>query len=311
MEKSKIEEYIENGLELELLDKLNSYVISGFDNTCENLIKTLIILQEKAKIDWRQPNQALVNIITKILPDVLKTQDDLQKFLQIIRDSAEPFEKISYLNRQFIIGIQDKDPKLSNTGVSEKLLESFRSELKDLNLYFLKKAISIKLSYETISTLFYNCVEKLEDERRIILIDEAIEIYRSYLSADPKEYLISFIRPYYTGPNKLVIDYYLHVAEPFHKQIFSVEKVSFNDFINSSKERASDELINDIRNFYNKVLDINAKDPDGRVILYSKEMESPTFVSFNGPRDTGRDLKLNSNEHIGARKECLPPLYQS
>jgi hypothetical protein len=305
MENKQIEEYIEKGLELELLDKLNSYVIETFDARCENLIKILVILQEKAKIDWMQSNQALVNVIVKVLPNILESERDLARFIQLVKKNAvAPYQNISYLNRQFIIGIEDHDDKIINSGVSIKQLKSFQIELKKLNVHFLEEQIRTGNDYLTIIGLLYNCVEKLGEERKVILIKEALNSFRAYISSRSKDYLIHFIRPYYTGPNKSHFEYYYHVPEPFYEQIFPHEDFSFKDFIDkASQQDIENNLIKDINEIHQRLQKIEKSEDDRKLAFFSEEMESIGFKNLD------RFLKLQSTEHIWARKECLPPSY--
>ncbi|RZJ54097.1 MAG: hypothetical protein EOO44_06285 [Flavobacterium sp.] len=305
MENKQIEEYIERGLELELLDKLNSYVIDSFDSRCENLIKILIILQEKGKIDWMQHNQALVNVIIKVMPGILASDGDLARFTQLIKThAASPYQNISYLNRQFIIGIEDKDDKIMNSGVSLEKLKSFQSEIKKLNVHFIKEEIKRGNDFLSIIGLLYNCVERLGEERKVFLIKEALVAFQEYISLNPKNYLSHFIRPYFTGPNKSHFDYYYHVPEPFYEQIFPNEDFPFSDFIDKANENNIEKnLIQDINEVYKRIQEIKSEN-DRRLVLFSCEMEQLGFQNLE------RFLKLQSSDHLWVRKECLPPYYK-
>lgn len=306
MENKQIEEYIERGLELELLDKLNSYVIDSFDTRCENLIKILIVLQEKGKIDWMQHNQALVNVIIKVMPSIVASDGDLARFTQLIKKHAvSPYQNISYLNRQFIIGIEDNDDKITNSGVSLEELKSFQSEMKKLNVHFLKEEIRAGDDFLSIIGLLYNCVEKLGEERKVFLIGEALVAFQEYISSNPKNYLIHFIRPYFTGPNKSHFDYYYHVPEPFYEQIFPNGDFPFGDFIDKANEQNIEKnLIQDINQVYKRIQEIEKSENDRRLVLFSEEMNTLGFQNLE------RFLKLQSSEHVWVRKECLPPNYK-
>jgi hypothetical protein len=294
MDSKKIEKYIEDGLELELLDKLNSYVITGFDKRTKNLIKILIIMQEEAKIDWMKPNQALINLIVKILPELISndsSNNNLNELINLLKESGvKPYERISFLIRQFIIGIQDKDAKLRNANVPFEQLEEFREELIKVNVDFLRIAIRDKLSFSNIITIFYNCVSKLAEERKTILDDGAINIFKSYIQSTPDDYLKAFIRPYYTsGFNNNYPDYYIHVAEPFYSQIFKGDE-SFTEFLEESKNKISDiELIEDIKNFHQRLLTRPEIEGNRSLILKSE-------LTPNG-------LGLKSKNHINVRPE--------
>lgn len=292
MERKKIEEYIDKGLEEDLLDKLNSYVIDSFDYRTKNLIEVLIILQEKSKVDWMKSNQALIKVILKILPELFVKEDYLNEFLLILKESAvKPYKNISFLIRQIIISIEDKDETLLRIASSLGQLKMFQEKLLQINIHFLSKAVTDEFRFNDIITIFYNCVNRLEAERKTIIDDKAIKIFRDYLTANPEEYLKTFIRPLYSGGiNKNHAEYYLHVAEPFYPQIFKSDNALFLKFLETSKSKVSDkELIIDLKEFTSRLL--NRPEVDGSKTLMLKSEFFP-----NG-------LELKSRNHVVVRPE--------
>lgn len=307
MDRAIIEGYIEKGLELELLDKLNSYVITGFDDRFLNVVKILVILQERARIDWYQPNQALVKVVLKALPDMLgpENANNLNSFIHTLEETALlPYINISYLIRQLIIGIEDQDSKIADTGVSQEILMTFKERLQQLNVLFLEKVIGSESDFQSVIGVFYNCVDKLGAERKTFLIPTALELFRGYIKENSIDYLTHFIRPYYTGTNKFYIDHYFHVPEPFHQQIFS-PTFTFEDFlIVADKKNSNENLLRDIKDFYTTLLQRDPANGDRKVILFSEEMR---HLSHEIPTKT---LKISSIDHILVRQECKPPLFK-
>jgi hypothetical protein len=306
MDSKIIQEYIDKGQELELLDKMNSYVITEVDNRFLNMVQILVILQEKAKIDWTQANRALVSLITKMLSKVFSDQGSvkLDALLDAIEKSAPaPYLNTTYLGRQFIIGIQDKDDIFSDTEISQENLEILKERLKMLNSRLLRKAIEEGEEYSVLINVLYNCVDRLGEERKTFLIPEALTLFETYVRDHPGDYLKSFIRPYYSGTNKTFIDYYFHVPEPFHPQIFGND---FAGFLNTLPMEGIDQsLIDDIRSFYTDFQNASSLGRDRMVILYSAEMDR------GGMDKPEKMMKLESSEHKWVRQECLPPLYRS
>jgi len=307
VDRKQIEDYIDQGLEIELLDKLRSFAVSELDDRAEGLIEFLIILQERSRIDWMQANQALLKLIVKLLPSILQDEDALKKFATLIKEKGiEPFTRLSFLIRQFTIGIQDNDPILKD--LSKDKLTLFKQELAPLSLFFLKEGIRKKLDYSVIINLFYNNVSRLEEGRKVIVEDKAIDAFREYILDEPIAYLQNYIRTYITGPNKLNMEYYYHVGEPFHKQIFASDHFSFDEFIKKelSKKRISTDLMDDIQQFI-KLANVNK---DGIVVLYSEEIETKKFQDFNGEIKASKFHRLQSSEHKHTRLACLPPNYK-
>jgi len=306
MDKETVIRYIEQGLETELLDKLDSFAVSGLDKRFWNLLGILVIVQEKAQIDWYQPNQALVKLVVNKLPELLEEgQGNLeQMFRSLEQNAVAPYVHLSYFCRQFIIGIGDKDPKIINNDLTPESYLVFITQLQKLNLSLLRRSIADKQSeHNDITTIFYNNVERLVEHRRTIISDDALALYRSYIGQNPGVYLENYIRPYWTGTSVGNIDHYYHVPEPFQSQIFT-EKMPWSDFLELAEARSvSIELIDDLRGFQQAYNDKPAGSDDRTVILYSKEMSN---LNYGMPRSM---IKLQSPGHKVVRTECLPPDY--
>ena len=306
MDRKVITDYIEKGLETELLDKLNSYTFSGLDNRFWNMLGILVELQEKAKIDWYQPNQALVRHIINVLPELFK--DDgagLALLFETLSKNAVPhYTNLSYLGRQFIIGIGDKDEKMINCGLKEEQFQKLIEKFWSLNLQLLKKSISNpEPDHDHITSIFYNNVDHLAEHRRTIIRTEALEEYRKYIITNPMAYMSRYIRPYWTGTTVDYIDNYYHVPEPFQTQIFSKEH-SWLDFIGSAKlAKVEAALVDDLLEFQQNYTTQPIDGEDRRVILYSEEMRN---LRYGMPKNM---IKLQAESHTGVRKECLPPEY--
>lgn len=304
MDNKIIQEYIDNGQELELLDKLNSYVITEVDRRFFNVVKILVFLQEKAKIDWTQANRALVDLITKMLGKVFdgKGTSNLDNLMTTIEEgAAAPYQNISYLGRQMIIGIEDKDSKFSDGGISQENLDVFQEAFQSLNIKLLRKAIEEKHDYSVLVILFYNCVDHLGEERRTFLLTEALDIFKNHVHSYPNNYLKTFIRPYYSGTTKNSLEHYFHVPEPFHQQIFGDKFENFLDSVGI--EEVEPNLVNDIRAFYLAFKNVPDSSRDRIVILYSAEMQK------QGLEKPLRMLQIKSTLHEWVRAECKPPSY--
>lgn len=304
MDSKIIQEYIDNGQELELLDKLNSYVITEVDNRFFNVVKILVFLQEKAKIDWTQANRALVDLVTKMLGKIFAGEGsaNLDKLMDTVDEGAPaPYQNTSYFGRQIIIGIEDKDSKFSDGGISQENLDVLQERFQALNITLLRKAIEEKQEYSVLVTLFYNCVERLGEERRTFLLSEALSMFKFYIQRSPSRYLETFIRPYYSGTTKRSYEHYYHVPEPFHQQIFGD---GFGYFLETlSMESADTNLVDDLRSFNTAFRNVPGSPTDRIVVLYSAEIEREAL------QKPLRMIKLKSSKHEWVRTECKPPSY--
>ncbi|WP_197082447.1 hypothetical protein [Pedobacter sp. BMA] len=306
MDKETVIRYIENGLETELLDKLDSFAVSALDKRFWNLVGILVILQEKAKIDWYQPNQALVKLVVNALPELL--EDDQEKLTTLFdtlrKNAVTPYVHLSYFCRQFIIGIGDKDPQIVNSDLTAESYQIFITKLQSLNLSLLKSSIADADSeHNDITGIFYHNVDRLVEHRRTIITDGALEVYREYISQNPYAYLENYIRPYWTGTSVGYVDHYYHVPEPFQAQIFN-DKFPWEDFTELARIKdVSVDLIEDLIAFQKAYNDRPVDTNERTVILFSNEMSN---LSYGMPRSM---VKLQSTEHKAVRKECLPPEY--
>ena len=213
----------------------------------------------------------------------------------IIKENAIPdYVYASQIIRQLIIAIIDREIdviKYKEGLITEENIQSFKRALISINVAFLEKAISNRLTHDDITWLFYSSVINLESERKIILAPEAINLFRQYLMSNPEEYIKGFIRPLYSGSiNNSFPEYFLHVAEPFNGQIFDENDFPITDFLKKARESGIDEnLVSDVESFYSKV--IAKKSIDGNKSL---------LLRNNG---THSGLVLKSNEHRNIRTE--------
>ncbi len=297
MDKEKILKFISDGLAPELLAKLNTYRFGDFDSKFQNLIRIMLLLIEKAENNRGTFYHSIKSRVLKGLPHILKSEETVNKFVDILKtDSVPNYVNISTLVREFIISIEDKDIAFNEheTNFDEY---QFQKKLKEVNNSFLTKSIEEKLDYEIILSNFYNCVDTLGKERKIFIQDDAIEQFRNYILENPTEYLRYFIRPYYSGPNNTDYEYYLHVPEPFYKQIFKLDS-DFDSFLAHSQSVVGSNLITDIESFIEK-LDKVDDSREKTVLLFSRKINM----------DTDRTVKLQYDQHKWIRPECKPNNY--
>lgn len=290
MDDTKIITYIAEGKERELLDKLSLYSFETFDVRLKNFLKILLILLEKAN-DVIAPRQLIYKSILNILPILLSKKEELDEFTVLLKSlSLTPNVKTAYLVRELIIGVEDKkfdDAEYEEEKISNEQLENFKKEMIGVNISFLKNAIEQKFNHDNILCLFYNCVEKLEAERRIVINDEAIILFRDYLKSYPTEYIEGFIRPLFSGGiNDNFPEYYLHVAEPFNTQIFD-DEFSFENFLNLAKSKEVDNyLIDDVERFYEE-------------LNYKKVIDGNKSIQIKNPLNTyGLELKYKKHRNV-------------
>ncbi|RZK39060.1 MAG: hypothetical protein EOO90_20105 [Pedobacter sp.] len=286
---------IEDGNERGFLDKLRNYPIDDFNNQLKNLLKILLVLIEKSK-DHISPQQYFYKVIVKILPQIVSEKALEKEFVSIIKENSIPnYVYTSQIIRQLIIAIIDHEIDVSKYReglVTFEDIKSFKHELISINVSFLEIAIYNGFNHDDITWLFYNSVINLERERKIILAPEAIEVFRKYLLKDPEDYLKGFIRPLYSGGiNKNFPEYFLHVAEPFHAQIFDDNDFSITDFFKNAKGLGIDEnLVNDVESFYFKVIDKKSIDGNKSLLLSDNGSYEGLVLKSTGHRNIRPEL---------------------
>lgn len=307
MENDKVIQYIKNGDERALLDKLRAYSFTAFNKQIKNLLKILLVLIEEAN-DKIAPYQFFYKTVVNVLHEIIFEKEKLAEFVILLKtNSLPPYQQTSFLVREFIIGVEDKKFEGAeyekNKITSEQLLE-FKSEMIKVNISLLKKAIEEKIPHDQIMAIFYSCVERLEAERKIIINEKAIELLREYLKNNPEEYFKSFFRPYYSGPNKMDIDYYLHIGEPFFLQIFDGYQ-GFWSFLKKIDKTVSVSLVSDLKNYIERIE--QKKGNQDRVLLFESDYwYSGDVRGIYSEIPQMKYIRLTSSEHVGVRPECLP-----
>jgi hypothetical protein len=296
MDKKIIFNAIYEGNEKDLLDKLKAYQIDEYNNQLINLIKILLVLIEKGN-DHITSQQYFHKVILSVLPQIVSEESTIKGFVEVIRENAIPnYAYTSTIVRQLIIAVIDRDIdtlQYSEDAITEDKIQSFKSALININVGFLDIAILNKFIHDDIISIFYSCVATLEAERKTIIALNAIDLLRKYLLENPEDYLKGFIRPLYSGGiNKNFPEYFLHVAEPFHGQIFDENDFPITDFFKKARGGGVDEiLVSDVERFYFKVIDKKSIDGNKSLLL--------------GNQSSQGDLVLKSNEHKNVRPELI------
>lgn len=298
-----IRKYIDKQQELDLLSSLEQRGLDAYDEYYKALLEILIIMLDETSKNQLPIQQLLFKNIYAVLDKILCSPETIVKFTEIIKSNIERDNNnvTSFVSR-FILNIKDN---IENIGYKPNI-EYLEQSLRQININVLKKFIHDKKEHVSIIDAFYNCVEDLESNRRVILAPKAIEIFKAYIEDNPKGYLSHFIRPYYIMFNKKVVDYFLHVVEPFCLQIFPGENsfLQYLDKIRAGSAGNDIDLVDDIIEFSKKALS-NGSDESKPVVLFSPQLES----TLDGKRSSS--VKLKSSKHIGVRSDCKPPLYKS
>lgn len=297
MDRNKILKFINEGKEVELLEQLELLGLNEYNAKFKQLIGILVVLLNNSKHNYLPIQQFLFKTIYKVLESILSSQENIKEFVEILSsNSDEDYNNISDFVGRFILNIMDDVDRMQQL----KNIRLLDDALKQLNFKFLILLIQNQKRYESITNVFYNCIENLEEGRKIILQPNAISYFYEYVKSYPHGYLSHFIRPYYTGPTKFWAEYYLHVPEPFCEQIF---KNNFSSFLDEIQPKAgSTNLLDDIRMFYKK-----AHSGDG-----NKDKVVMLFSNDNEQSENKDDhLKLLSKEHTFVRDSCIPPNYKS
>jgi hypothetical protein len=294
MDKKIIYNAINEGNEKDLLDKLKAFQIDEYNNQLINMIKILLVLIEKGN-DHITAQQYFHKVILNVLPQIVSEETTRKAFVEMIRENAIPnYAYTSTIVRQLIIAIIDRDIdtlQYSEDAITDEKIQSFKNALISINVGFLEIAILNKFIHDDIISIFYSCVATLEAERKTIIALSAIVLLRKYLLENPEDYLKGFIRPLYSGGiNKNFPEYFLHVAEPFHGQIFDKNDFPITDLFKNAREFGVDEnLVSDVESFYFKVIDKKSIDGNKSLLLSNK--------------GTNDGLVLKSNEHRNIRPE--------
>lgn len=294
MDKKIIYNAINEGNEKDLLDKLKAYQIDNYNNRLINMIKILLVLIEKGN-DHITAQQYFHKVILNVLPQIVSQKTTEDEFVAMIKENAIPnYTYTSLIIRQLIIAIVDKGINAldySENAITEEKIQGFKNALISINVAFLKIAIDNKFAHDDITSLFYSSVTTLEAERKTIIAQNAIDLYLQYLLKNPEDYLKGFIRPLYSGGNnKNYPEYFLHVAEPFHGQIFKENDFPITDFFKNARAvRVDENLVSDVESFYSKVIAKNSVDGNKSLLLSNKGIND--------------GLVLKSNEHKNIRQE--------
>jgi hypothetical protein len=309
MEIDKIKEIIDKGEEAKFVNKLRSYSFNEYTLQSKNFLAILLTLVE-CGTDKILLQQFLYQSILKLLPNIYSSEEskkDFSKFL--ITNSVFPYVNVSSVLRDFIIGVYD-EKFLSKTDKDYNKLVEFKNELLNVNNHFLSLNIVEYLkensshSFNDIMSVFYSCVETLRAERRIKIDDKANKLLRDCLMQKPADYLQLFFRPYYFGPNKKHIEYYLHIGEPFFLQIFNNYE-TFLIFLEHSKKLTELPLVEDIIAYINKVRLLDGE-KDRYQIFYSDLLKSGEIFGLYSPIAEDKYIKLKSDKHSNVHPECLP-----
>ncbi|WP_286736650.1 MULTISPECIES: hypothetical protein [Sphingobacterium] len=295
MRKDILIKYRDNHQELDLLGALEQKGLIQYDNEYKKLIEILCGMLSITNDNNIPIQQFLFNSVYKVLDLILLSGESIKEFVSIISDSIpNDNSSVNAFIFRFILNIKD-----NSEGIAKKNnIDLLKKELEEVNIKALTNAIDERKDYDLIIEQFYNCVTDMEANRRIILHPDAIEKFHNYIAENPTNYLKYFIRPYYTGPNKHNIEFYLHVGEPFCSRIFPND--SFTEFLDTIGDKIADSsLLEDIKEFYNRAIS-KQNGEDETVILYS-----PKFT----PQYEIDRLPLTSSNHKHVRPICLPPDY--
>jgi len=300
MKKDILIKYRDKNQELDLLGALERKGLNQYNDEYKKLIEILLNMLSNTKKNSVPIQQYLFRSIYLVIDSILSSKESTEEFTEIIAESVdENNDNVTSFVFRFILNIKD-----SVEGVGDKDNIQFLMEnLKLINVKALHDAIDNNKEYSLILKLFYNCVNDMESDRRVILHPEAIKKFHNYIVMDnPLGYLQHFIRPYYTGPTKDHAEFYLHVGEPFCSQIFPDNKiVKFLDNLDHINDPNVDpKLVKDIREF-NRRANLNSKNEDKTVFLFSPE--------YN-PSYSVERLKLQYKDHEYVRSICLPPDYK-
>ncbi|WP_286727950.1 MULTISPECIES: hypothetical protein [Sphingobacterium] len=296
MRKDILIKYRDNHQELDLLGALEQKGLSQYDNEYKKLIEILCGMLSITNDNNIPIQQFLFNSIYRVLDSILLSEASIKEFVTIISDSiSKDNSNVNAFVFRFILNIKDN---LEEIGKKDNI-DLLQKELEQVNIKALTDAIDERKDYNLIIELFYNCVTDMEANRRVVLHPEAIEKFRNYIAKNPTNYLEYFIRPYYTGPNKYDIEFYLHVGEPFCSRIFPND--GFREFLGLIGDKIADSsLLEDIKEFY-KWASSKQDVEDKTVVLYSPKFTSQYEIN---------SLSLTSQSHKHVRSICLPPDYR-
>lgn len=297
MKKDILIKYRDKNQELDLLGALEQKGLNQYNDEYKKLIEILLNMLSNTKKNSVPIQQYLFRSIYLVLDSILSSKESTKEFTEIIAESVdEDNDNVTSFVFRFILNIKDN---IEGAG-DKRGVEDLNDLLKHINVNALNNAIDNKKDYSLIISLFYNCVNDMDHDRRVILHPEAIKKFRDYIVVDnPSGYLQHFIRPYYTGPTKEHAEFYLHVGEPFCSQLFPNN--TFEQFLNNIEDINVDpKLVEDIREFYRRA-HLKSKNKDKTVFLFSPE--------YN-PSYSVERLKLQYEDHEYVRPICLPPEYK-
>ncbi|KKX47283.1 hypothetical protein [Sphingobacterium sp. IITKGP-BTPF85] len=279
--------------DLNFYEEIQRYHLSEFDEKSKNILDTLLYLVNEDDKQFGNAQSTFFKVITKLLRNIIENNriDELTKLIQ--KNATGNHINISSLIGRFILNIEDDIFNL----VHHSYKQYVKTNLIYLNIKFLEGLISEKAKYSVIVSVFYNCIEGLGQDRKIILDHEATSIFKKYIEKDPTDYLEHFIRPYYSGPTKEWPEFYLHVSEPFCEQIFGNKE----KFIGYLDQLSKSDLINDVNNFYQKA-NRHPSNEDKVVMLFS--------IDNKHSQNRENHLRMDSDKHIWVKPSCLPPAYK-
>jgi len=288
--------YRDKDQELDLLGALEHKGLNQYNDEYKKLIEILLTMLSITKKNSVPIQQYLFRSIYSVIDEILRSKQSIEEFTNIIATSVnEENDNVTSFVFRFILNIKD-----NVEGVRDKdNIQILKENLERINIKALQVAIENDEEYSLILKLFYNCVNDMESDRRVILHPEAIKKFRAYIENNPMGYLQHFVRPYFTGPTKGYSEFYLHVGEPFCSQLFPNN--TFEQFLNNIEDINVDpKLVEDIREFYRRA-HLNSKNKDKTVFLFSPE--------YN-PSYSVERLKLQYEDHEYVRTICLPPEYK-
>jgi hypothetical protein len=298
MNKEQLLRYKNEIGDLNFYEEIQRYHFSKFDEKSENILDTLLYLVNEDDKQFGNAQSTFFKVITKLLPNIIQSKriDELIKLIQ--ENATGNHINISSLIGRFILNIEDDIFNL----VHHSYKQYVKTHLIYLNIKFLEGLISEKANYSFIVSVFYNCIERLGQDRKIILDHEATFIFKEYIEKDPTDYLEHFIRPYYSGPTKEWPEFYLHVSEPFCEQVFG-DKEKFIAYLNvlAGSDLVNSNLVNDVNNFYQKA-NRHPSNEDRVVMLFSMENKHS--------QNRENHLKMDYRKHRWVKPSCLPPAYK-
>ncbi len=284
-----------------VLDRLETITKLSFNHPyMEELIKITLFFMDNTERDYYGYLKILRNWTMGMLREIIKSEEDVKRFSRIIKEEKyHDFHRITELIKDLIFLIEENIPPGLSTE-EEIRRGKLLSELMQINQGYLDDSIKNKLKYDEIENIFWKCIERYDIDRDPIFTENAIEIFKDYISKNPIEYLSRFIRQdiptSFQSWNRRNLH---HIPAYYYEQIFPPQKASFCDWLKKVEHQIKClALISDIRQFMKiyKAKKANSK-------------ENIVVILFNVLDSSPADLKLKYEGHKKVIQECLPPKY--